>query len=73
MQRKFKEYLEFKANQNIKRLFKDFIFILEDMKNNGLIEEEDYALLRKRVLDKGNDSIRDLSTELRVFEETLEK
>lgn len=66
----FEGYLEFKAHQSIKYLYKDFIVILEDLLESGELDEETFFILRKKVLDKGNDSIRNLSKELEIFSET---
>lgn len=53
-------FVRFVASKEIKRLYKDFLFVLEDLD----ISEEEFNLLRKRVLDKGNDSIRNLEDQL---------
>ena len=42
-------------------LYKSFFFILEDLSSEGIqIPEESYKRIRKRILDQGNDTIREL-------------
>lgn len=67
MKAQYKEYLEFKASQNIRNLFKDTIRMLEDFRDEGIIDEDEFQRHRKRVLDRGNDAIRNLSKELEMF------
>lgn len=67
MEGKHRDYLEFKAHQAIKFLYKDFIYMLEDMLEDGAISEERFYKTRKRVLDKGNDCIRGFTEELDRF------
>ena len=52
-----KEFLEFQINRKVKTLYKNFLFILEDLKDKDYdIDDETYQKLRKRVLDHGNDT-----------------
>jgi len=42
-------------------LYKSFFFALEDLNADGVkIPEETYKRIRKRILDQGNDCIREL-------------
>jgi len=54
--------------RSITRLFLSFIYMLEDLVSEEKISQEDFQRLRKRVLDKGNNCIRDISDELENFE-----
>ena len=54
--------------RSITRLFLSFIYILEDFVSEGKLTEEDFQRLRKRILDKGNNCIRDISLELENFD-----
>lgn len=54
--------------RSITRLFLSFIYMLEDLVSEDKISQEDFQRLRKRVLDKGNNCIRDISDELENFE-----
>jgi hypothetical protein len=62
---KVKDFLQFQVRRKITNLYKNFLFILEDIKDKEYNSEEDYQRHRKRVLDFGNDTIREI-------EETLE-
>jgi len=55
-----KDFLSFQISRQITHLYKDFLNILEDTQLNqsGPVN---YKLLRKRILDKGNDTIREIT------------
>ena len=58
---KFRQFLSFQVNRKVKNLYKNFLFILEDINADGYnISEEDFQRYRKRVLDQGNDTVREL-------------
>ena len=58
---KASDYIKFKIAQRIKSLYKNYLFLLEDLREEGdNISEEKFVLLRKRVLDHGNDCVREL-------------
>lgn len=54
--------------RSITRLFLSFIYILEDFVSEEKITEEDFQKIRKRILDKGNNCIRDINIELENFD-----
>ena len=54
--------------KNITNLYKQFFFILEDLQVEGLkIPEETHKRIRKRILDLGNDCIRELEEYFEKF------
>lgn len=59
---KIKEYVQFHFKRGVCRFYKNQLFILEDLKNNRYNIERDYPLLRKKILDDGNDLIRDIES-----------
>jgi len=61
---KEKDYLKFQLRRKITGLFKNFFFLLEDLN----LEEEKYQKLRKRVLDYGNDAIREIEEDINKFD-----
>jgi hypothetical protein len=62
------EFVRFQVHRKITNLYKQFLFILEDTKtNNDEISEEAFQKARKRVLDHGNDSIREIDEMLEKF------
>lgn len=62
---KLKEYILFQNKRKVTNLYKNFLIILEDLREDGYnISDERYQRLRKRVLDCGNDSIRQFEEEL---------
>ena len=66
---KEKEFLPFHVPRNVVSLYKSFLFILEDLKAQGYdIDEDMYQRCRKRVLDQGNDTIREIEDYLNNFD-----
>jgi hypothetical protein len=68
---KEKEYLLFQTRRKITNLFKNFFFILEDIHLDCKIPENKYQQLRKRVLDCGNDVIREIEDDINKFNVNL--
>ena len=52
----------------IKKLYLSFLYSSEDLVKTGKLSEEDYQWLRKRILDYGNNSIRNIDTQLNSFD-----
>jgi|TARA_B100000131_G_scaffold291219_1_gene304613 hypothetical protein len=62
---KVKGFVKFQVRRKITNLYKNFLFILEDLKDKKYYNsEEEYQKTRKRVLDLGNDLIRDIEETL---------
>ena len=57
---KVKDFLQFQVRRKVTNLYKNFLFILEDQKDKSYNSEEDYQRNRKRILDYGNDTIREI-------------
>ena len=54
-------FFAFQTRRKITNLYKQFFFILEDLQGSGVkIPEETNQRIRKRILDLGNDTIREL-------------
>ena len=71
---KERDYLSFQIRRKVTNLFKNFFIILEDLsKDNPSISQEKYNQLRKRVLDYGNDTIRELEEDIKQFKINLWK
>ena len=66
---KTKDFLIFQLRRKVVNLYKNYLFILEDLKKDGYdIPEEEYQRIRKRVLDYGNDTIREIEENLENFD-----
>ena len=66
---KHQDFLTFVARRKVTNLYKHFLFILEDLKGtNPEMGEEDFQRARKRVLDYGNDAIREIEENIEKFE-----
>jgi hypothetical protein len=52
----------------IKKLYLSFLYSAEDLVKTNKLSEEDYQWLRKRILDYGNNSIRNIDTQLNSFD-----
>jgi hypothetical protein len=57
---KAKDFLKFQVRRKVTNLYKNFLFILEDSTDSQYNSKEVYQRNRKRTLDYGNDTIREL-------------
>ncbi len=64
---KGRDFIKFHHKRKTINLCKSFLFLLEDLKGEALTEEN-YQKVRKRVLDGGNDAIREFDEHLESFE-----
>ena len=56
-----KDITLFQIKRKITNIYKNFFFILEDLRDSGYnINDETYQKIRKRVLDNANDAIREI-------------
>ena len=63
---KAKDFIKFHHKRKTINLCKAFLFLVEDAKDKGeVLDNDGYQKIRKRVLDFGNDTIRE-------FEETMD-
>jgi len=61
-------FFAFQTRRKITNLYKQFFFILEDLQVDGFkIPEETHKRIRKRILDLGNDCIRELEEYFEKF------
>lgn len=66
---KAKQFAIFQVNRKVTNLYKQFLFILEDLQDQGYnIPDEHFQRVRKRVLDHGNDCIRETEEYLESFD-----
>ena len=66
---KSKSFLVFLLRRKVVNLYKNYLFILEDLKKDGYdIPEEEYQRIRKRILDYGNDTIREIEENVENFD-----
>lgn len=63
----FNEFVRARIERDIKNLFLQFLYIQEELKQKGVISEEEYVLLRKRILDYGNSTTRSVDKLLESF------
>jgi hypothetical protein len=69
-----KEYVVFQLRRKITNLYKQFLFILEDIDNSKYnMSDEAYQKFRKRVLDYGNDTIREVEEDISKFDFNLKQ
>lgn len=60
-----REIINFQVRRNISALFKSFLVTLEDIDDGIAL---DYERQRKRVLDLGNEAIREIQSQLDLFD-----
>ena len=63
---KGRDFIKFHHRRKTINLCKSFLFLLEDLKGQPVTEEK-YQKIRKRILDMGNDSIREFDEHLESF------
>jgi hypothetical protein len=63
---KGRDFIKFHHKRKTINLCKSFLFLLEDIKGESLSEDK-YQKVRKRILDMGNDSIREFDDHLESF------
>ena len=67
-----KDFVTFQVSRKVTNLYKQFLFLLEDLQEQGYdIPDEVYQRMRKRVLDYGNDTIREIEENLDKLDITL--
>ena len=67
-----KEFVTFQVTRKVTNLYKQFLFLLEDLQDQGYdIPDEVYQRMRKRLLDHGNDAIREIEENLEKLDITL--
>ena len=67
---KGKDFIKFHHRRKTINLCKSFLVLLEDVKDEVLTDNK-YQKIRKRVLDNGNDSIREFEEHLDSFNITI--
>lgn len=61
LKKALKDVITFQIDSKIRYLYKDFLVILEDIRDEQYkIDSDSFERIRKRVLDRGNDTIREL-------------
>jgi hypothetical protein len=63
-----KEFVLGYIKKSVTRLFLSFIYVLEDIVADGRMSDEEFQKIRKRILDHGNNTIRDITKELENFD-----
>ena len=67
-----KDFVTFQVTRKVTNLYKQFLFLLEDLQEQGYdIPDEVYQRMRKRILDHGNDTIREIEENLDKLDITL--
>ena len=67
-----KEITLFQIKRKVTNIYKNFFFILEDLKDSGYnITDETYQKIRKRVLDNANDALREIEENFNRINITL--
>ncbi len=62
-----RDFVDYQIQQSVTKLFKNTLLELESLKDKHNLPQEDFEVARKRILDSGNDTIRDIQSLLNVF------
>lgn len=69
---KVSDYIKFQIRRNVTNLFKQFLVVLEDIRSNPTdLSDVTFERNRKKVLDSGNDAIREIEKNLEKVYITL--
>lgn len=61
------DYINFQLKRNITTLLKQYLVLLEDLRDYNSISSEEYQRLRAKVLSNSNDCIRELTQTISQF------
>ena len=64
---KQKELYVFQIDRNYSSFYKNILFIFEELRDDNQISNDQYQRFRKRILDLGNDSSRQLKDYSDIF------
>jgi len=64
---KQKQLYLFQIDRNYSSFYKNVLFILEELRDDRKISIDEYQKFRKRILDLGNDSVRQLKEYSEIF------
>jgi hypothetical protein len=59
--------------RDVKKLYLNFLYLIEDLKEKDQISEEEFQRFRKRILDYGNNCYRNIEEQLNSFDFNLNK
>ena len=59
------------VSNEVKKLYLSVLYSAEDLQRQGKLSDEDFQFLRKRILDYGNNAIRNLEVQLDNFDFTF--
>ena len=67
------DFVKFQINRKVINLYKTFFIILEDLQENGFLKmsSASYSRIRKKILDGGNDCIREIEDYIEKLDITI--
>jgi hypothetical protein len=70
---KLDEFVKFQINRKVINLYKTFFIILEDLQEQGFLKmsSASYNRVRKKILDGGNDCIREIEDYLEKLDVSI--
>ena len=70
---KLDEFVKFQINRKVINLYKTFFIILEDLQEQGFLtmSSASYNRVRKKILDGGNDCIREIEDYLEKLDVSI--
>jgi len=54
--------------RDVKKLYLGFLYLIEDLKNEDRITDDEFQRFRKRILDYGNNCYRNIEEQLNNFD-----
>ena len=73
VKRGLEDFVKFQINRKVINLYKTFFIILEDLQENGFLKmsSASYSRIRKKILDGGNDCIREIEDYIEKLDITI--
>lgn len=62
-----KEVLEFGVERRIKSMWKLYLTLLADLQEDYDLSDKDVGRIRKKILDHGNDVLREFYEEIKLY------
>lgn len=59
--------------RDIKKLYLNFLYMVEDLRDQDKLDDAEFQKLRKRILDYGNNCYRNIEEQLNSFDFNLNK
>lgn len=68
---KIAKVLTYQIRREVIKLYKSNLKLFETLVDEGIISHDEFAYFRKEILDRGNDCVREIEDDLKVYGEVF--